>query len=249
MLVSRNRSARARMPWAAARRMISLSATRPKESKMTNYDVERYVTEELHWDPKIDDRSIAVSADDGVVTLRGTVGSLREKLDAKKDAERVYGVIRVDNKLEVRILNKDRRADADLRGDVLKALMLNTLVPPSIDVKVDDGVVRLTGEANWQYQRDEAESVATRVQGVVGVVDEVQLVAPGPSVDDVKHAIKKAMERNAKIDAESVEIESSNGTVTLHGLVSSWADHDEAVSAAWAAPGVTEVKDHILVAY
>jgi hypothetical protein len=31
-----------------------------KESKMTNYDVERYVTEELHWDPKIDDRPIAV---------------------------------------------------------------------------------------------------------------------------------------------------------------------------------------------
>jgi osmotically-inducible protein OsmY len=31
--------------------------------------------------------------------------------------------------------------------------------------------------------------------------------------------------------------------------VSSWADHDEAVAAAWAAPGVTRVKDHILIAY
>jgi hypothetical protein len=40
------------------------------------------------------------------------------------------------------------------------------------------------------------------------------------------------------------------GTVNpLRGPVSSWADHDEAVAAAWAAPGVTRVKDHILVAY
>jgi osmotically-inducible protein OsmY len=216
---------------------------------MTNHDLERDVTDELHWDPKVDDAAIAVFADDGVITLRGTVGSLSEKLGSKKDAERVYGVTRVENDLEVRILNKDRRADADLRGAVLQALMLNSLVPRSIDVKVDDGVVRLTGEANWQYQRDEAESVATKVQGAVGVVNEVQLVAPGPSADDVKHSIKKAMERNAKIDSDSVTVESSNGTVTLRGLVSSWADHDEAVSAAWAAPGVTEVKDHILVAY
>jgi osmotically-inducible protein OsmY len=216
---------------------------------MTNYDLERYVTEELHWDPKLDDKAIAVSADDGVVTLRGTVGSLHEKLDAKKDAERVAGVTRVDNKLEVRILNRDRRADADLRGAVLQALMLNSLVPRSIDAKVDDGLVRLTGQANWQYQREEADSVASKVHGVVTVVNQVQLVAPGPNAEDVKHAIKKAMERNAKIDAESVEVESSNGTVTLRGLVSSWADHDEAVSAAWSAPGVTDVKDHILVAY
>jgi osmotically-inducible protein OsmY len=57
------------------------------------------------------------------------------------------------------------------------------------------------------------------------------------------------MERNAKLDADSVSVDSSNGTITLHGTVSSWADHDEAVAAAWAAPGVTRVKDHILVAY
>ena len=119
----------------------------------------------------------------------------------------------------------------------------------TIDAKVDDGVVRLTGTANWQFQREEAESVAGNIIGVMGVVDEVQLVAPGPTAHDVEHSIKKAMERNAKLDAESVSVESSNGTITLKGTVGSWADHDEAVSAAWAAPGVTRVKDHILVAY
>jgi osmotically-inducible protein OsmY len=216
---------------------------------MSNDEVQRSVTEELIWDPKVDSNAIAVSAEEGVVTLRGTVGSLREKREAKKDAERVYGVKHVRNELDVQVMNDERRPNADLRGDILQALTLDTLVPATVDAHVADGFVTLTGTANWQFQREEAEFVASNVPGVISVTDEVRLVAPGPSAHDVQHSIKKAMERNAKLDAESVSIESENGTVTLRGTVSSWADHDEAVDAAWAAPGVTRVKDHILVAY
>jgi len=216
---------------------------------MSNNDLERYVSDELHWDPKIDDSAIGVSADDGVVTLRGTLGSFREKRDAKKDAQRVYGVKSVKDELEVRILNDDRRADADLRGDVLQALMLDSMVPSTIDAKVDDGKVTLTGTAPWRFQCDEAELVAGNVRGVISVENDVDLVPPGPSADDVQHSITKAMERNAMVDADSVKVESENGVVTLRGTVSSWADHDQAVDTAWAAPGVTNVRDHILVAY
>ena len=216
---------------------------------MSNNDLERSVTDELYWDPKVDNAAIAVSADEGVVTLRGTVGSFRQKREATQDAERVFGVESVKNDLQVRIMNQDRRDDAELRGDVLQALMLDSTVPSTIDAKVDDGMVRLTGTANWQFERDEAEFVAANVLGVVSVDDEIDLVPPSPSAGDVQHSIKKAMERNAKLDADSVSVDSSNGTITLDGTVSSWADHDEAVSAAWAAPGVTNVKDHIHVAY
>ena len=216
---------------------------------MSNNDLERSVTDELYWDPKVDNAAIAVSADDGVVTLRGTVGSFRQKREATQDAERVFGVESVKNDLQVRIMNQDRRDDAELRGDVLQALMLDSIVPSTIDAKVDDGMVTLTGTANWQFERDEAEFVAANVLGVVSVDDEIDLVPPSPTAGDVQHSIKKAMERNAKLDADSVAVDSSNGTITLDGTVSSWADHDEAVSAAWAAPGVTNVKDHIHVAY
>jgi osmotically-inducible protein OsmY len=132
---------------------------------------------------------------------------------------------------------------------VLQALMLDSIVPSTIDAKVDDGKVTLTGTAPWRFQRDEAESVAGNVRGVISVENDVDLVPPRPSANDVQHSIKKAMERNAKLDADSVTVESDNGTITLRGTVSSWADHDEAVDAAWAAPGVTRVKDHIRVAY
>ncbi len=216
---------------------------------MSNDELTSHVTDELFWDPKVDNAAIAVSTDDGVVTLRGTVGSLRQKREAKKDAERVWGVKNVNNDLQVRLLNDDRREDADLSGAVLQALMLDSLVPATVGADADDGMVTLKGKANWQFQRDEAETVATNVAGVVSVENAIELVPPGPSTEDLEHSLKKAMERNAKLDADSVSVESSNGTVTLRGTVSSWADHDEAVSAAWAAPGVTRVKDHILVAY
>jgi len=217
---------------------------------MSNNDLARYVNDELHWDPKVDDRTIAVTADDdGIVTLRGTVGSFREKRDAQHDAEQIYGVAQVKNDLDVRILTEHKREDAEVRRDVLQALMLNGVVPRSVDAKVSDGVVKLTGEANFQFQRSEAESVAGNVFGVLGLEDDIRLVPPGPTTHDVEHSIKKAMERNAKLDAESVEVKSENGTITLRGTVGSWADHDAAVNAAWAAPGVTRVKDHIFVAY
>ena len=216
---------------------------------MSNEDLELNVSEELLWDPKVDNAAIAVSADDGVVTLRGTVGSFRQKREAKQDAERVYGVEMVNNELQVRILNAQRRDDADLRGAVLQALTLDSLVPSTIDAKVDDGWVTLTGTANWQFERDEAEFIASNILGVVAVDGEIELVPPGPSASDVKHSIKKAMERNAKLDADGVSVESSDGQVTLHGTVSSWAEHDDAVDAAWAAPGVTGVNDRIVIAY
>jgi osmotically-inducible protein OsmY len=128
-----------------------------------NADLTAYVNDELFWDPKVDNAAIAVSADDGKITLRGTVGSLREKREAKKAAQRVYGVVSVDNQLQVRLLTDGGRLDADIRGDVLQALALDSLVPQSVDAKVDDGFVTLTGTVDWQYQRDEAGQVLTVV--------------------------------------------------------------------------------------
>jgi len=74
-------------------------------------------TEELAWDPKVDSEEIAVAADDGTVTLRGTVGSFRKKREARKAAERVYGVLYVNNDLNVRILDENRHDDGGSRGD------------------------------------------------------------------------------------------------------------------------------------
>jgi osmotically-inducible protein OsmY len=215
---------------------------------MSDKDLINNVTDELFWDPKVENAAIAVSADRGQITLRGSVGSFREKQEARKAAARVYGVKSVKNDLDVRLLDEYERGDADLRADVLRALALDIFVPASVDATVTDGFVTLTGTANWQYQRDDAELVAANVPGVINVVDEITL-KPRPSATAVKDDIASAFKRNAGLDADDLSVSTSNGTVTVKGPVHSWAEHDEAISTAWATPGVTNVDDRILVEY
>jgi osmotically-inducible protein OsmY len=61
--------------------------------------------------------------------------------------------------------------------------------------------------------------------------------------------IEKAFTRNAALDAEDLQISVNDDTVTLTGTVSSWAEHHEALKAAWAAAGINSVRDYIRVAY
>jgi osmotically-inducible protein OsmY len=210
--------------------------------------VQTAVKAELMMDPKIDASEIAVSADDGVVTLQGTVGSLRQKIEAGRDAKSVYGVTDVDNQLQVRILAGDRKGDAELRGTVLQALRLDSLVPSTIDAKVEDGYVTLTGTANWHFERFEAESVASNVPGVTGVRSEIVLES-APSAANIDETITQQFQRLADVNADNLSVQTKGGTVTLSGTVSSWSEHDAAVDAAWMAPGVSQVVDNIAVLY
>jgi osmotically-inducible protein OsmY len=216
---------------------------------MTDEALALSVKDELFWDPKVDSEEIAVSADDGTITVRGTIGSFRQKRDAKKAAERVHGVVYVENDLSVRILTDSRRADADLRGDVLQALLLDSLIPTTVDAKVEDGYVTLSGAVDWQYQREEATFVAGNIVGVSGVDNETLVGGVGRTISGVSDAIQKAFKRDAKIDADNLIVAVSDGTVTLSGSVRSWSEHDAALAAAWAGPGVTTVNDRLTVSY
>jgi len=214
---------------------------------MSDNDLERWVTEELHFDPTLHSDAIAVSTSEGDVTLRGTVGSFREKRDAEKTARRVAGVKKVANELKVRLLTEHGRGDADLRGAVLRALDLDSLIPDTIDARVDDGWVTLTGTAAWQYQRDEAGYLAGNIAGVIGIDNQIDLAPTGAPPDDIQQAIRDAFKRNANVEAEDVSVDTHDGTVVLTGSVSSWAEHDQALAAAWAAPGVKGVDDYLEV--
>ena len=216
---------------------------------MTDEQLRADVVAELFWDPRVSSEAIAVSADAGTVTLRGTVDSVREVREAGKAACRVYGVTRVCNELDVRLLDGSKRDDAELRGDVLQALMLDSLIPTTVDVMARNGSITLIGTADWQYQRDEAEFLAASVPGVCALQNHIRLT-PAPDTGEVKKDISDAFRRNASLDAERLSVQTTSyGRVALVGTVSSWAEHDEALAAAWSAPAVTEVDDQILVTY
>jgi osmotically-inducible protein OsmY len=214
---------------------------------LTDDDLRRQVFDELAWDPNIDCGEVAVSARGGVMTLRGTVGSFRQKREATKAAERVRGVIDVNNELEVTLPTEQRREDAEVRGDVLQALLLDAHLPTSVEARVKSGFVTLTGGVDWAYQRNEAIFVAGNVLGVTGVDDQIYLNRHPPGAAGVQSAIEKAFLRDARLDARRLTVATSGATVTLTGTVCSWSERNAAVAAAWAAPGVRAVNDRITV--
>jgi osmotically-inducible protein OsmY len=166
---------------------------------MSNDDLEASVAEEIRLDPRVDEGGIAVSADDGTIVLRGTVTSLGEKLAAKNAAERVGGVSRVENQIKVRLVLGQRREDADLRGDILLAMVLDSMIPPTIDASVLDGYVTLKGSARWEFERAEAEFVAGNVPGVVSIENFVQVTGSSPisPIDERTTTVNKHIDRLA----------------------------------------------------
>jgi osmotically-inducible protein OsmY len=214
---------------------------------MTDDELGCDVASELSWDPRLGSEAIEVSADSGTVTLRGTVASLRQKRAGGEAAARVRGVTGVGNELQVQIPDTDRRDDDDLRGDVREALMLDGSVPMTVDAQARDGLVILSGTAEWQYQRQEAESRTASVPGAVRIDNAITL-AEAPGARATPDAIIGAFRRDALLDADGLSVETfTEGLVILSGTVSSWAAHDHAVAAAWSARGVAQVDDRIRV--
>jgi osmotically-inducible protein OsmY len=86
----------------------------------TSSHIEGDVRAEIADDPRIPyPTEIAVEVADGVATLRGTVGSFAQRHAAVADARRTAGVEYVDDWLQVRLLDRDRREDAEIRGAAL----------------------------------------------------------------------------------------------------------------------------------
>jgi len=216
---------------------------------MSDDDLRRQVLAELRGDPEVDGETFQVTAAGGTVTLRGSVASLRLKRAAGRAVARVRGVASIANELRVWLPAADRRADEDLRGDVLEALMLDTSVPMTVDAQARDGVVTLTGTTQWHYQRQAAEYRASNVPGVTGIDNAIALTQP-PDARAASEAITAAFRRNAALAAAAAALSvetSAGGLVILAGTVTCWAAHDQAVAAAWSAPGVTQVDDRIRV--
>lgn len=210
-------------------------------------EIERDVKAELEWDPDLDATDIAISVKKGVVTLAGFVKSYTDKYEAEAAAKRVAGVAGVANDLEVRMPSVDERPDPDIARDAVAALKSQLPISSeNIKVIVKNGWVTLEGEAEWQYQRQTAEVAVRRIKGVKGVSNTI-LLRPHAEPTEIKRKIQEALRRSAEVDANRIEVEANGGAVILKGTVRSWIERAEAERAAWAAPGVTEVDDRIVV--
>jgi osmotically-inducible protein OsmY len=214
-----------------------------KDSERLRSEVEK----ELAWEPELDESHIAVSVNDGAVTLNGHVPSFVQKLHAVRAVERVAGVQAVADELAVRLPGSHIRDDTDVAESIAHRLAWSATVPKArVTAEVAAGTVTLRGVVDWEFQRRDA---ARLVRDVIGVRDVVNLIElkPGPAAKTVQRQIASAFGRQASLDARALQVTVHGSTAVLDGVVHSLAEKRIAQHAAFAAPGISRVESHLRV--
>ena len=207
------------------------------------------VLDELEFEPSINAAHIGVTANKGVVTLSGFVTSYREKAAAERAARRVKGVTAIAEEIEVRLPSHTKQADDEIAARAVDILKWQVGLPADrITVKVEKGIVTLMGEVDWQFQKTDADHVVHKLTGVIDVVNQIRITTAVHALE-VKEKIEKALARSAEVEASGITVQTEGGRVVLSGKVRAWYERDIAERAAWSAPGVTEVQDHLTIDY
>jgi osmotically-inducible protein OsmY len=203
------------------------------------------VLAELKYEPSVNVSNIGVLVKDGAVTLNGFVTNYGEKWDAVNATKRVAGVRAIADDIVVKLVSSLVRTDGDIAGAAANQISWFSSIPTgTVKVVVRDGWLTLEGQLEWDYQRSDVQDNVQFLAGVKGVTNLITIKSK-LSAANVKDSIETAFERNALLDAEKIQVETSGTKVTLRGKVRNYAEHDEAERVAWAAAGVWSVDNQI----
>ena len=194
--------------------------------------------------PEISSFALDVSADDGIVTLRGDVTTF----DAKWLAERAAldaNIRAVVNLVEVVLPGMDLRSDHEIAAAVLQVLDSRPhTVQRRVVPIVSDGWVTLTGSVAQAAEKTMLRRAVAMLLGVTGVTDELAVdesATPTRIIAQIKGALKRACPTHD----HTIEVELRGDTVILRGTVGSEAEIEEAEWAAWTPEGVAHVENRL----
>jgi osmotically-inducible protein OsmY len=224
----------------------------------TDGEIRGDVAQALRLDPAADSYEIDVTVSDGVVTLTGTVESWAEKLLATDVVKGVKGIKDIENRLTYSY--ESDRPDYEIKADIERSLNADPYVDEAfIDVKVDNGVVRLRGTVGSLREKSYATSHA-RVAGIQRVLtealeveswarDEMQRATKVvPTTDaEAKRAINDAFVYDPRLYSFEVNVDVNDGVATLTGTVDNLEAKHAAERDARNTSGVWKVNNHIKV--
>ena len=211
----------------------------------TDLELQQRVMEELEFEPEVNAAHIGVTVRDGVVTLSGHVSTFIEKLAAEQAAKRVKGVCAVAQDVEIHFPGDPKTCDDEIASRAVKILQWHMAVPAQrIAIKVDHGVVTLSGDVDWYYQKARAEEDIRRLGGVREVLNEITVVM-GLHAEEIRQQINAALARQTNLDPNAITVVVDGGKVGLTGKVGSEEERITAERVAWSAKGVSEVANHL----
>jgi hyperosmotically inducible periplasmic protein len=155
--------------------------TPPPNRNVTDSRLAVKINTALWSDLRFPGRQITVDAQDGVVTLRGKVDSEETKKAADDIIGHLEGVKEIRNQLQ--IVPPERRAEVDARDQAIaRALDAKFKQDPqlqdaAVDIRVDAGLVTLSGQVRDAAARSRAVELARAVPGVRSVRNELTSAA------------------------------------------------------------------------
>ena len=198
-------------------------------------------------------RNVTPTVQDGVVTLTGTVDTIKAKLAAEKAARKADDVSSVRDQI---VVAGPSVSDAQLQEQISKKLRYErpaggTNVFDAYLVGVKDGVVTIQGHAYDEYNKKLALDDIVNTKGVKGIVDQVK-VSPASNFDDrirmqLVRAIYGGVGPMYAMDPQApIRIVVNNGHVGLYGVVDSEVDRTMALMRARSVFGVFDVENHLI---
>jgi len=145
----------------------------------------------------------------------------------------------------------ETRTDEEIQRDVIAELRWDARVKPNeIGVQVKGGVVTLTGWVDSYMKKWAAEEAAHRVKGVKAVANDVEVRLPGDSQrtdTDIAAAVVQALESDASMRLEKLDVTVAKGWVTLQGEVEWQYQKEDAERVVRRITGVKGVTNLIAV--
>jgi osmotically-inducible protein OsmY len=141
-------------------------------------------------------------------------------------------------------------SDEEIAEDVREGLFWDSRVDEEgIQVQVFDHAVTLRGEVSSTYSREVAEEIAWSVEGVVTVVNnlDVETQADYPVGTVIANNIRSRLNLNTDLDATEITVSVQGNTARLDGEVDSYWEKTEAEDIARNVPGVAEVVSSLTV--
>ena len=213
----------------------------------TDGEIQHDVLDELTWDAAVDARHLGVTVEGGVATITGQVGAYAQRREAARLAEMIPGVKAV--KVDIEVITAESCSDAQLGLAIHNALIWASYLPEnSVDARVENGWVTLSGAVPWGFQRQNAEDAVRYMKGVKGLSNVITVGNRAISADHIQSDIEAALTRRSDAADQHVSVTVDDRVVTLSGTVTTWWQRYLARNTAWNAAGVEDVRDHLHIA-
>ena len=197
--------------------------------KLTDENIQSAVEKKLKDLDGIDTSELQIETNDRTVTVTGTVDSL---IETDRIMEAVSATRGVEGVLTNFTVEAEPRSDGEVKADVTAALEFDPVTSDdSINVAVNNGEVRLTGNAKTSAEKQLAGWIAANVRGVSKIRNDLTVASQNRSDADIKAALEKRF-RSDPLVSDDISVTVKNGRVQLSGEVSSAIEKQWAISDA-----------------